>query len=135
MLKNEVTKLQQKQLELLESITNCTKNLDMLELDKRKKENSIKELELSIEEARDGIQRAKDSRGQEIVVLQQKLKDADNALAVLQSQLDEALLKISAQNTQIRELSDRLEEVNFLNGNRLESDMQIGSLRGYYNNV
>ena len=135
MLKSEVTELQQQQLELLESITNCTKQLDMLELEKRKKENNIKELELSIQEARNTIQSAKDGRSQEIVILQQKLNEADKNLAMLQSQLDEALFKISAQNTQIRELSDSLEEIKFLNENKQETDTQKRSLRGYYNTV
>lgn len=130
MLKNEVSSLQAKQMILLESITNCTKELDSLEMEKRQKENGIKELELSLEEARISIQSAKDGRGQEITILQQKLKESEKSLVMLQGQLEDSLLKISAQNTEIRKLTEQLEEFMFLNENKIDWEMPKGSLRG-----
>ena len=118
-------------MQLLEAITNCTKELDCLEMEKRQKDNAIKELELSLEEARVSIQSAKEGRSQEILILQQKLKDSEKLLATLQSQLEESLMKISAQNTEIRKLTEKLEEYQFLNENKVEQDVPRGSLRGY----
>jgi hypothetical protein len=128
MLKNEVNDLQLKQMALLESITNCTKELDFLEMEKRLKDNIIKELELANQEARNSIHSAKDSRGQEISILNQKLADSDKILTTLQSQLEESLLKISKQNTEIRDLTEKLEDYKFLNENK--PDTLKTSLRG-----
>lgn len=104
-------------MDILEAITNCTKQLDGIEMEKRQKENVAKELELSIEEARNGIKAAKEGRAQEIELLQQKLKDDQCVLTTLQNQLDEALLKISAQNSEIRELNEKIAEFQFLTDN------------------
>ncbi|OMJ71916.1 hypothetical protein SteCoe_29753 [Stentor coeruleus] len=129
-IKDEVNILQLEQITLLESITNCTKDLDSLEMEKRQKENIIKELELLIKEARNGIQSAKEGRAQEIFSLEEKVKDAETALGVLQCQVEESLLKISTQNAEIRELNEKLDEYKFLN-NKPEPQGQKGSLRGY----
>lgn len=104
-------------MELLEGITNCTKQLDTIEMEKRQKENAVKEIELSIEEARNGIKAAKEGRSQEIEILQQKLKEDESVLNTLQNQLDEALLKISTQNSEIRELNEKITEFQFLTDN------------------
>ena len=120
---------------LLESITNCTKTLDNLEMEKRLKDNMIKELELSLQEARNSIKSAKDGRSQEIALLQQKLKESEKMLETLQSQLEESLLKISAQNIEIRELSEKVEEFKFLNDNKVEHEPQKGSLRGFTSSI
>lgn len=113
---------------LLESITECNKGLDALEMEKRQKENLIKELELSIQEARESIQSAKEGRGQEIAILVKSLEESEAVIEVLQGQLEEALLKISAQNAVLRELNDQLEEFKFLTQN-VENDK--GFLRGF----
>jgi chromosome segregation ATPase len=124
--------LQFKQLCLLESITNCTRDLDYLEMQKREKDNMIKELELSINEARNSIKSAKDGRFQEISMLQQKLKESEDGLQCLQRKIEESLVRISNQNIEIRELTEKIEEYKFLNDNK-EPEVQRGSLRGYSN--
>lgn len=99
-------------------------------MEKRQKENMIKELELLIKEARKGIQSAKEGRAQEILSLEQKVKEAETSLGVLQCQVEESLLKISTQNAEIRELNEKLNEYKFLT-DKPESQAQKGSLRGY----
>ncbi|CAG9331288.1 unnamed protein product [Blepharisma stoltei] len=114
-LKKEAKDLQEKQIELLESITNCTKELDHLQLLKRQKDNKIKELELELSEAENRIEHAKTARSQEIEGYKQDLESSEESLNDLQRQLDDALTKIAAQNSQIRELSDSLSESEYKN--------------------
>lgn len=112
-LKKDAKDLQEKQIELLESITNCTKELDHLQLLKRQKDNRIKELELELNESENRIEHAKTARSQEIEGFKQDLESSEEGLNSLQQQLDDALVKIAQQNDQIRSLSDSLSDSEY----------------------
>jgi chromosome segregation ATPase len=115
-------------MKLLEDLTNCSKELDTLEMEKRQKENDVKELEVAIEEIRNSIKSAKETSNQEIEMMKAKLKENQKNLENLQNQLDEALVKVSSQNSEIKTLNEKLSDLHYFKENNLQGK---GNLRGF----
>ena len=116
--------MQTEQIKVLEMLSDCLKELDQKEMEKRQKENEEKELNLSLEETRQSIRSLKDSKGKEVEAVKAKLNENSVILNNLQNQLDEALLKLSSQNTEIRDLNDRASDLHFLTDNTGKSNLR-----------
>lgn len=117
-LKQELTALENKQLEYITSLTNCTRDYDIISLSLKQKENRLKELEVELTEAQSRIDHAKTARAQEIDGLKQKADSAEEAQKSLQAQLDSAFDKIGQFNTEIRTLNEKLADCEYRSGDR-----------------
>lgn len=112
-LKQELTSFENKQLEYISSLTNCTRDYDIRSLTLRQKENRLKELEIEFTEAQSRIDHAKTARAQEIEGLKQKTSDAEEAQKSLQVQLDQSFDKMGQLNTDIRSLTEKVADCEY----------------------
>ena len=83
------------------------------------KENVIKGLSNDIEHAEESIVSAKDSRTQELELLEQTISDLKSTLACLQEQYDQALGKILEQSNNIRELEEKISDFEYISQRNL----------------
>jgi predicted nucleic acid-binding Zn-ribbon protein len=118
-LQNEIKLLQDERESLLDSNKNCTQELSEVILEDRLKENIIKGLRNDMSHAAESVESAKSSRSQEIAILTQNIEDLQVTLANLQQQYDEGLEKILSQNTQIRELQEKLADYEYISSRNL----------------
>lgn len=118
-LQGELKVLQAEKEKALESYNNCTQQLSEVVVEDRLKENIIKGLSKDIENAGESVESAKFSRSQEVELLEQAISDLKSTLQTLQSQYDEALEKILTQNNKIRELEEKISDLEYVSQRNL----------------
>lgn len=83
------------------------------------KENVIKGLNNDLEHADNSVESAKQSRSQEVEILQQNINNLKSTLGSLQKQYDEALGKILSQSEKINSLESKIEDYEYISQRNL----------------
>ena len=103
----------------MEEYNNCIQRLSEVSVEDRLKENVIKGLSNDIEHAEESIISAKDSRTQELEILQQNIQNLQATISSLQRQYDESLGKILEKNNEIRELQEKVSDLKYISQRNL----------------